>query len=259
MAGKTIVHRAAGAGSVVRTSLGFERSLLESPETRETYQGELDACFLAFNTLSLNAARASIRQTGPTAVIEITKKDVAIATATTEIDFNAVQREWWTAPNYVNLTAAELRAVNGKLKALDDYAQENPPGQVDGEYQLYVQQLGALNPDAADAFTDVLFNGPTHTVLLPVVTFALSVARNYAIPFVIADMGKLFTTNQVISNVPANAQFQIAAITNTIASGPAQVLAWMKSGRYSQSSDGGVQYIQQYTFDSFPSGRYVMA
>lgn len=60
----------------------------------------------------------------------------------------------------------------------------------------------------------------------------------------------------MIAELPPVAQFQIAEITNTIAANSLQTLGWLKSGRYAQSSDGGVQYVQQYTFDSWPTNRY---
>lgn len=248
----------AGTPGPIQVSEQLDRSITESPERRLHYRGERVATASAFGLVAANAAHASYRQDGASATIDVVYKDITEVVDTVEIDFNAVQREWWTCPAYSVLTNGELAAILGRLKALEDYASDptNTPGQVDGERLLYIQQLGGL---AGQAFDDILANGETYIALLPVVTFTRSVSAFFGTPFVILDMGKLFTTAQVIANVPGPFQFGIAQVTNTVAANSLQTLAWLKTGRYGRSSDGGALYIQQYIFDAYATGRYTFA
>ena len=252
----------AGTPGPIRISEQRYVSRTDAPELHETYRGERVATFSAFGLLVVNAAHASYRQEGASATIDRVFKDETAYVDTVEIDFNAVQREWFYAPVYSGLTVNDVWAVEGAIQELNKYAsEEHTYAEVKSKRQQLAVRL-ALGDGAqllADAFNDIRLNGLSFTALLPVVTFTRNVAPGWPTPFVIADMGKLFTTAGVLSSVPANAQWGIIEVTGTLAANSLQTLAWFKTGRYGVSSDGGAQYVQQYIFDAYPTNRYVFA
>ncbi len=230
-----------------------DRFLVDAPETRLTYRGERVATASAFPGLSVNTARASYRQDGASAEIELILKATDLFVDIVEIDFNSVQRPWWTSPAYEGFTNDDRLAILGKLRELEIYAGEgHTPAEIATKRATLAGELGAL----ADAFNDLILNGETYQALLPVITYTRTVSPVFAAPFVIADIGRVFSTAAMNANVPLNPQFAVSEIINTIAENELQTLGWLKSGRYGISSDGGAQYIQQYTFDAWATARY---
>jgi len=251
-----------GTPGPIRISEQRDVSRTDAPELREIYRGERVATFSAFGLLANNATRASYRQDGASATIDRTFKDESQCVETVEIDFNAVQRDWFTSPYFSTLTGGEVRSVMGRVALVKEYAETNSAAtgepHTDVEVASYIQTLADAfnNPKCGDGLVDVLQNGETYIALLPVITYTLSVAQNYATQFVIADIGKVFYTDSMNANVPLNPQFVVSEITNTIGANPNQTLGWLKMGRYGISSDGGAQYVQQYIFDAYPTLRY---
>ena len=232
-----------------------DRFLIDAPETRLTFRGEREATLAAFPGLSVNTARASYRQDGASAEIELILKATNVVVDVVEIDFNSVQRPWYTAPFYSGLTTEERGAIAGAVQEFIEFVQTDNPSQAEitAKKAALLAKLGAN----AAAFDDLYLNGDTYLALLPVITFTRTVAPTFATPMVILDIGKVFSTAAMNAVVPANPQIPVADVVgNTIAANEQQTLGWLKSGRYGISSDGGAQYIQQYTFDAWPTNRY---
>lgn len=244
----------AGTPGPIQISEQEDRFLTDAKERRLTFRGERVAVASQFPALALNSARATYRQDGASATAEIILKDGESIVDLVEIEFNEEQRAWYRAPAYADLTESQKVAVESKVQELINFA--NGEGvtatQVATRKASIEAALGVLGP----AFNDVIHNGPTYLALLPAVTWTRTVGPTFAAPFVILDIGKVFSTAAMNANLPINPQLAISEITNTVAANALQTLGWLKTGRYAVSSDGGVQYIQRYTFDSWPTARY---
>lgn len=242
----------AGNPAPIQTSYAYEHGIRGFAERRTTFKGEQQSMFAAYKGLRTNAARASIRQEGAVATAEFVFNGIDIVD-TVEIDFNSSAREWWTCPAYATLTKSERLAIAGKVREIARYAEDGHTlGEIDAETTRLSNLLGSLAP----IFEDIILNGETYQALLPVITFTRTVAHYYGNPYEILDIGKVFSTAAMNANVPVNPQFVVAEIINTIGVNSGQTLGWLKHGRYGVSSDGSSQYIQQYTFDSYPTARY---
>ena len=258
MAGKTVVH---GTPGPIRIAEAVSRSRTDAPEYRTTYRGEIQgvASLYGFTIgraeVYANAAHSSFRQEGALATLEFTYKDDSTITETIEIDFNAVQRSWSTAPYYATLTASAIGAVEAVAQGFIEYAKDVDQLGTAVEFGLRKSQLvTAFGAVAGDAFEDLLMNGPSYNALLPVITYIRNVSVNFATPFIIADIGKVIYTSSL--SIPTNPQFAVSEVTNTIGVNSLQELGWFKTGRYGIASDGGAQYVQQYIFDAYSTLRY---
>lgn len=247
--------RVHGTPGPIRISEGIHLAIADAPERRLSYRGERVAMFSQFGLLAANAAHATLQQDGASASAEIIIKDIEGIVDIVEIEFNSVSRDVFFSPGYSELTNGDRAAILGKLKVLEAYANDDAhtPAQVESKRASLEAELGGI---VGEAFDDIIANGDTYLALLPVITYTRTVAVNFATPFVILDIGKVFSTAAMNQNVPLNPQFAVTEITNTIFANPLQTLGWLKSGRYQIASDGGAQYIQQYTFDAWPTARY---
>lgn len=244
----------AGNPAPIQISEQEDRFLVDAKERRLTYRGERVALASIFPALSVNTVRSTFRQDGASATAEIIVKDGESIVDIVEIDFNSEQRAWYRAPAYAPLTDNEKTAITAKVQELENYASGD--GITAAQILTKTNSIAAALGSLGNAFRDLILNGSTYLALLPVVTWTRTVAQTFATPFVILDIGKVFSTAAMNANLPVNPQLAIAEVTNTVAANSLQTLGWLKTGRYSISSDGGVQYIQQYTFDSWPTARY---
>lgn len=244
-----------GNPAPIQIQLQEDRFLVDAKERRLTFRGERVAVEAAFPGLALNSVRATYRQDGASGTAEIILKDGETVVDVVEIDFNSEARAWYRAPAYVTLTDHERTAVVAKVQELENFAAGDgiTASQILTKTNSIATALGGLG----DAFRDLILNGPTYLALLPVVTWTRTVGPTFATPYVILDIGKVFSTAAMNANLPLNPQLAVEEVTNTVAANSLQTLGWLKTGRYSVSSDGGVQYIQQYTFDSWPTARYL--
>lgn len=243
-----------GNPAPIQTQLQEDRFLVDAKERRLTFRGERVAMESAFPSLAFNSVRATYRQDGASGTAEIILKDGTSIVDVVEIDFNSEQRAWYRAPANVGFSNHEQVAIAGKAQELEQFAaSDKTPAEVLAEMNSMAAALGG---DLGDAFLDLIRNGPTYLALLPVVTWTRTVGPTFANPFVILDIGKVFSTAAMTANLPLNPQLAVDEVTNTVAANSLQTLGWLKAGRYSVASDGGVQYIQQYTFDSWPTRRY---
>ena len=243
----------AGNPSPIRVSQALSQSVIDSPELRYDFVGEGVGMFAAHNALAQGATRSMIRQDGPLARAEYIYKSKDI-TDVVEIDFNQSQRNWWEAPVYAPLTQSQRLTIIGALRQIDEYAGEQgrTPTQIAAEVARLAALLGALGA----AFNEIILCGTSYLALLPVVTFTRSVSLDFGTPFLIEDIGKVFSTTAMNANVPLNPQFVVTEIISTIGVSAGHTLGWLKHGRYGISSDGSAQYIQQYVFDAYPTARY---
>jgi hypothetical protein len=209
----------------------------------------------AFGLLATGTEQATYRQDGASASIELTYKDTLTVVDTVEIDFNTVQRPWWTAPLYVTLTPDMRVTLSAAFRKLDKYTSERERT-LQEVLTKYIQIRDEMVPFLGAAFEDIKYNGDTYTAIIPVVTFTRAVSHFYGSAFIIEDMGKVFSTEAMLAQVPAEAQFAIVEVTNTVGNNGAQTLGWLKSGRYGRTSDGGSNYVQQYVFDAYATNRY---
>ena len=226
------------------------------------WRGERVATLAALNTLQNKSTYISYRQDGALGDVEVIYRNDEAVIDTVEIEFNSVQRDWWTIPAYAALTNAERVKIQGALAELTKFLQEE---HTPAEREAKLASLGtALGGTLTNAFYDIFYNGDTYIALLPVITWTRMVSQYYNIPIVIEDVGCVFSTASVIGALQlagvdpgATIQFQIGEVTNTIAANSLQTLGWLKTGRRIVTSDGGAQYVHQWIFDAYRTSGYL--
>ncbi len=250
----------AGTPGPIKIGEEVERSLVRPIQHRVHFRGERTSTYAGYNSIANKSSEATYRQDGASATIDALYRDDDTYIDIVEISFNSVQREWWTMPANATLTEVQRATILGELRRLDAFAAEGHTGsEIADEYQDIVDNL---SPPLDDAFEDVFFNGDTYAALLPVLTWTRTVSPIYSTPFVILDIGKVFSTNSLLgalSNAGISAsdiQFQIAEVTNTIAANSLQTLGWLKTGRKVDASDGGGHYVHEWIFDAYRTRGY---
>lgn len=253
----------AGTPGPIRIGEEVARSNIRPIQHRVFWRGERTSVYAGFNSIANKATEAVYRQDGASATIEALYREDETYTDIVEICFNTVQREWWTMPANVTFTGEQRAMIMAFLRELEQFAEDGATAaEIAALYGDIVSQLEVIAADLAHAFEDIFYNGDSYMALLPVITWTRVVSPIFSTPYVIEDMGKVFSTGSLLGALnnagiaTGTIEFTIADVINTIAANEKQTLGWLKTGRKVDSSDGGSHYVQEFIFDAYRTRGY---
>lgn len=253
----------AGNPAPIRVAVEQSRAINDSPEFTAIYRGEINAMHMHWAGQfgrGQQPIRAHFRQDGAAASSQFTYKELEEIEEHVEIDFEEVQRPWFTSPHYATLDGGDIAFVEGLVKGHLEYLQEERRTQAEAAADLLaaVNAAGGAGSLKGDAIEDLLLNGDVYTAFLPHITYTRNVAPNYGVPYVTQNIGQVFSTAAMGNEIPLSLfiLFGLSDILNTVTANELQAVGWLKRGRMGYASDGGAQYISTYRFDAYPTNRY---
>jgi len=250
----------AGNPAPIRVAQQRTDALGEAPEFRYRYRGEWTALNAAYLLNKFGSVGSRLVQDGAAGDAEYIYKDTLSSEAHVEFETEEVSRPWFYAPYYSTLTASGIAFVNAQVKAHLQFVQDNDPTQAEASSDLAarVTAAGGSASVAGYAIEDIILNGDSYVAFLPHITYTVNLSPRTGTPMIIADVGKVYSTNTLASQIPelGSALFQAADILNTITPNSHQTVGWLKRARMGYSSDGGAQYVQSFRFDAYRTSGY---
>lgn len=244
-------------------SLNVSRHPIDGTIYRITYKGEITAMQAAFTQLTNGSVNAELTQNDNIGTITADFKNVAGSAtpipSTLELIFNEVEESIFRNPNLVALTAEDIFTLTAAWNEADQITSADAPTYAERLARILEITDGFTGSANASLMTDVFNFGRdaasrTYKYLQPVITYTRIVWPDYSTAFDIADCGLVFA----VPNVPSNLfpWFVLPAIANTIGAPSGYALGWFKTARASTVADGGIQLVEQYTYDAWPTALY---
>jgi hypothetical protein len=256
----------AASGSIIygdkqpkQIALNVSRHPIDGTIYRITYKGEITAMQSAFVQLTNGAVNAELTQNDNIGIITADFKNVAGSQtpipSTLELQFNEIEKSIFANPYYEALTHSDCLAVTSawsRAEALTGTDSEQAAELVAIEAALNTGTNAALKLSAYQL--GKFDNVRTYKYLQPTITYTRVVWPDYSTAFAIADCGLIY----IVPNVPSNLfpWFVLPAVANTIGAPAGSQLGWYKTARATTVADGGIQLVEQYTYDAWPTALY---